>query len=767
MYPLSLLIVLAVLIPATTIFASTPEYVGSTQCAGCHETETKAWQGSHHDLAMAEATENTVLGNFDDVEFTAHGVTSRFFQKDGQYFVRTDGPDGKLQDYPIRYTFGWYPLQQYLIEFPRGHIQSLGLAWDSRPVEQDGQRWFHLYPNEEGMDHTNPLHWTGREQTWNYQCAECHSTNLQKNYDPASDSYNTTWNEINVACEACHGPGSEHLVWAKQAEKGTVSETGGTVKNKGLVIDLADRDGGQWVIDEKTGEPRRTTPRTQHSKIELCARCHSRRGQIWQDYTFGKPLLDTHRLALLDERLYFPDGQIKDEVYVYGSFIQSKMYMAGVTCTDCHESHSLKLRAEGNGICARCHLPSRYDTPVHHHHEQGTPGAACTSCHMPQRTYMVNDDRADHSMRVPRPDLTLSIDSPNACNACHTDQTPQWAQAAVSEWYPDSDHRGKHFGYALHAARTGDPNVGISLLAVAEDKTQPGIARATALDHLAERPRAEYLPAISKLLQDDDPLVRSAAVRFLEQTDVRTQVDQGWLMLEDPVRTVRLDAISLLAPLTRQRLPDQYRTQLEERIEEYKTAQLVNAERPEANLNLGALAANLGQPVEAETAYNRALRLDPSFTPAYINLADLYRQTGRDADGEQVLRQGIKATPQNPDLYFALGLLQVRSEQLNGAIDSLSRAAELAPDQTHYRYVYALALDKAGKHEKAIQTLQTVLDREPAHRDAAITLANIHLQRGNADSARKVLDAIKLQLPQDPQVQAFERQLPDRPNGSK
>ncbi|MEE4377435.1 MAG: tetratricopeptide repeat protein [Candidatus Competibacteraceae bacterium] len=752
-----LLIVLVVLVPTTTAFASTPEYVGSKQCASCHENEMKDWQGSHHDLAMAEATEDTVLGDFDDVEFTAHGVTSRFFRKDGKFFVRTDGPDGTLQDYPIRYTFGWYPLQQYLIEFPRGHFQSLGLAWDSRPAEQDGQRWFHLYPNEEGMDHTDPLHWTSREQTWNYQCAECHSTNLQKNYDLASDSYKTSWNEINVACEACHGPGSAHLAWAEQAE--TVSETAETVKNKGLVVDLADSDGGQWVIDEKTGEPRRTTPRLQHTKIELCARCHSRRGQIWQDYTFGKPLLDTHRLALLDERLYFPDGQIKDEVYVYGSFIQSKMYMAGVTCSDCHEPHSLKLRAEGNAICARCHLPSRYDTPVHHHHEQDTPGAACTSCHMPERPYMVNDYRADHSMRVPRPDLTLSIDSPNACNACHTDQTPQWAQAAVSEWYPDSDYRGKHFGYALHAARTDDPNVGISLLAVAEDKTQPGIARATALDHLAERPRGEYLPAISKLLQDDDPLVRSAAVRFLEQTDVRTQVDQGWLMLEDPVRTVRLDAISLLAPLTRQRLPEKYRTQLEERIEEYKTAQLVNAERPEANLNLGVLAANLGQPVEAEAAYNRALRLDPSFTPAYINLADLYRQTGRDADGEQVLRQGITATPQNPDLYFSLGLLQVRSEQLDGAIDSLSQAAELAPEQTHYLYVYALALDKAGKHEKTIQTLQTVLDREPAHRDAAITLANIHLQRSDEDSARKVLDEIKQQLPQDPQIQAFEQQL--------
>ena len=753
--PPILLILLLLLAPITLVSADNADFVGSERCAQCHQKELDLWRGSHHDLAMAEANAETVLGDFNDVEFNAHGVTSRFYQKDGGYFVRTDGPDGELHDYPVRYTFGWYPLQQYLIEFPRGHVQSLGLAWDSRPQDKGGQRWFHLYPDEE-LKPGDPLHWTSRDQTWNYQCAECHSTKLKKNYDLATDSYKTSWSEIDVACEACHGPGSRHVVWAEKAERGEVKKADAA---KGLVVDLADRDGGVWTLDEKTGKPYRTEPRTRHTQIELCARCHSRRGQLWDDYEFGHSLSDTHRLALLDDHLYFPDGQIKDEVYVYGSFIQSKMYAAGVTCKDCHEPHSLALRAEGNLVCARCHLPTRYDTETHHHHAIGTDGASCVACHMPQRTYMVVDDRADHSMRIPRPDLTLSLGTPNACNGCHSDKTPEWAQAAVTGWYPESPHRGRHFAQALHAAHTGDPKADAALLAVAGDTSQPGIARATALDHLADRPQSTQLFTVKRLLKDNDPLVRAAALRLLRHADITTQVDQGWPLLDDPVRTVRLEAVSLLAPLMRQRLPEKFRAQLAKRIEEYEAAQRVNAERPEAHLSLGVLAVDLGLPNKAETAYRTALRLDPSFAPVYINLADLYRQLDRDPEGERVLSDGIAALPKEPTLYHALGLTQVRQKQLDAALKSLQHAAELAPEQGRYAYVYALALDKAGDKDRAIQVLEELLQREPNHRDAAIALMSIHRERGDLAAARKQLEVIKQRLPEDPQIRAFEQQL--------
>jgi tetratricopeptide (TPR) repeat protein len=737
-----------------------PAFVGSQPCLQCHAAEAKAWRGSHHDLAMAEASADKVLGDFDDAEFTAHGVTSRFYREDTGFFVRTDGPDGALNDYRIAYTFGWYPLQQYLIEFPNGHIQALGIAWDSRPREAGGQRWFHLYPDEQ-MDHRHPQHWTARDQTWNYQCAECHSTNLKKNYALEDDSYKTTWSEINVACEACHGPASEHVGWAQAAAQDPARQADA---DKGLVVDLADRDAATWLIDAETGIPRRSRPREKHTQIQLCARCHSRRGQIWEDYAYGKPLGDTHRLALLAEPLYFPDGQIKDEVYVYGSFMQSKMYAAGVTCSNCHDPHSLKLHAEGNAVCATCHLPARYDTPAHHHHERGSAGAACTACHMPQRVYMVNDWRADHSMRVPRPDLSAELGTPNACNGCHTDQRIDWAADAVAGWYPDSPHRGPHFGEVLQAAATSAPDAANRLLAMAADTTKPGIVRASALDGLrAGAAPAQSLFTIQRLLADDDPLVRGAAVRLLEATDVRTRVDQGWPLLDDPDRTVRLEAARLLAPLMRQRLPEKFREQLTRAIEAYAQSQYVNADRPESHLNLGLIAIAVGDVQRAEQAYKTALRLDPRFAPVYVNLADLYRQQRRDQEGERVLRSGIEANADNADLQYALGLLLVREKRLSESLPYLRQAAEASPQLARYAYVYALALQGAGDLKQAISLLEQNADRHPADRDTLVALTTLHRDRGDLPAATRYADQLVAHYPDDAQVRALRAELAGDP----
>jgi tetratricopeptide (TPR) repeat protein len=733
-------------------------YVGSPVCAECHAEEAAAWSGSHHDLAMAEATEDSVLGDFNGAEFTAHGVTSRFFRRDGGFFVHTDGPDGELVDYRIGYTFGWFPLQQYLIEFPDGRLQALGIAWDSRAKDAGGQRWFHLYPNEP-MNHRHPQHWTALDQTWNYQCAECHSTDLKKNYDLATDSYATTWSEIDVACEACHGPGSAHVDWARAAAENPAAQAG---RHKGLEVDLADRDGAVWTIDAETGKPRRSKPRASHTQIELCARCHSRRGQIWEDYEYGKPLGNTHRLALLDEHLYFPDGQIKDEVYVYGSFVQSKMYAAGVTCSDCHEPHSLRLRAEGNAVCGSCHLPDRYDTPAHHHHEAGSAAAACTGCHMPQRVYMVNDWRADHSMRVPRPDLSSKFATPNACNGCHADKSTDWAADAVAAWYPDSAHRGQHFAVALHAADAGAADAADRLLAVAANAAQPGIVRASAVDRLHGLAQPQHLFTIQRLLRDDDPLLRGAAVRFLELTDVRTQVDQGWLSLNDSDRAVRLEAARLLAPLMRQRLPEKFREQLTRAIEEYAQSQYVNADRPESHLNLGLIAAAVGDIPQAEQSYRTVLKLDPTFAPGYVNLADLYRQQQREEDGERILRMGIDAVSEDAGLRHALGLLLVRQQRLDDALPYLRQAAEQAPAVSRYAYVYALALQGAGDTTQALSVLEAAYQRTPADRDILVALVTVNRDQDDLDRAKGYADELLRRHPDDAQARAL-RQALDQP----
>src|SRR5271167_2102145 len=369
-------------------------YVGEAVCAGCHAKEAEAWRGSHHALAMQIAKDGTVLGDFNDARLTDYGVTSHFFRRDGKYFVNTDGHDGKLADFAIKYTFGVYPLQQYLIEFPDGRLQALSIAWDARPKTEDGQRWFHLYPDEP-IRHDDPLHWTGLAQNWNFRCAECHSTDVHKNYDAADDRYHTTWSDIDVACEACHGPGLRHVAWARHHNADT---------DKGLVVIFREHDEASWTIDPATGNARRSGLQPLRTELETCGLCHSRAAELSEDWRPGHSLSDTHLVALLEPGLYYADGQIQDEVYEYGSFRQSKMFSKGVTCTDCHESHSLKLRASGDGVCLQCHMAAKYETATHNFHDKVSPPIACISCHMPSRTYMVVHVRHDHSLRIPRPD---------------------------------------------------------------------------------------------------------------------------------------------------------------------------------------------------------------------------------------------------------------------------------------------------------------------------------------------------------------------------
>jgi predicted CXXCH cytochrome family protein len=350
--------------------AASPQFVGRDVCSGCHEEQAAQWSGSHHDLAMQAASEETVLGDFDNASLNRYGVTSSFFRKGETFMVRTEGADGKLRDYPISYTFGVEPLQQYLVEFPRGRLQALSLAWDTRPKERGGQRWFHLYPDEQ-IAHDDELHWTQPSQNWNSMCAECHSTNLEKNYDPAERTFSTAWSEIDVSCEACHGPGSDHVAWAGRKPGWEKHESG-----MGLAISLDERKRVDWAMDPETGNAVRSRPRDSGREIGMCARCHSRRSPISGNYVHGEPLLDHYLPRLLDAGMYYADGQIDDEVYVYGSFIQSRMFQAGVTCSDCHEPHSLQLRAPGNGVCLQCHAATKYDRASHRRELCRMPHAA-------------------------------------------------------------------------------------------------------------------------------------------------------------------------------------------------------------------------------------------------------------------------------------------------------------------------------------------------------------------------------------------------------
>jgi len=678
---------------------------------------------------MLPADDRSVLGNFNNSSFSNFGVTSTFFRRGAKFMVRTDGPDGALHDYEIKFTFGAYPLQQYLVPMPGGRLQALGIAWDSRSRNNGGQRWFALYPDRK-IAASDPLHWTAIDQTWNYQCADCHSTNLRKNYDEKTRSYATRWSAVDVACEACHGPGSDHVAWAKKT--GAWKSLGAS---RGLTIALDDRKGVVWPIDPATGNARRSTPRISEQEIMLCARCHSRRGEIHEDYVHGQPVGDDYRVALLDSDLYFPDGQIKAEVYEYGSFIQSKMFHAGVTCGDCHEPHSLALRAAGNALCLQCHAAGKYDSTKHHFHKLGSVGSRCVECHMPTRTYMVIDARRDHSIRIPRPDLTVTLGTPNACNQCHADKPARWASDAIAKWHGQVPQGFQHYATIFHQAAEGAPGAEQALERLVADKEQPAIARATALSRLADYAPAPDNPVIGAATVDRSPLVRRSAAAALSGADPATGASTLAPLLSDPVRSVRIEAADVLAPLAANDIGSPIGKPLEQAMREYIAAQQLNADRPEAHLNLALLFVKQRKAGAAEAQLKQALSLDPTFVPAAVNLADLYREMGRESDGEAVLRAALVRSPNDPALLHALGLVMVREGRKADALSMLGAASKNDPANARYAYVYAVALSDSGNRALAIETLESLLKLHPYDRDSLAALVTWLQQSNDRDRA--------------------------------
>jgi Tfp pilus assembly protein PilF len=750
--------------PSATVRADEPvSFVGGQVCAGCHAAETERWAGSHHALAMQKATPATVLGNFADAKLGHFGVVTSFSRSGDRFMVRADGPDGALHDYEIAYTFGVYPLQQYLIALPGGRLQALGIAWDSRAKEQGGQRWFHLYPAQR-LPAGDRLHWTGRDQTWNYMCADCHSTGLRKSYDLATNEYATTWTDVDVSCEACHGPGSRHVAWA-QSHAGTASNAGAPglseTDRQGLTNWLKATDTGHWEMNPDTGIARRTEPLAS-AELDTCAACHSRRRVITKDAVPGTPFLDSYAPAYLEPGLYNADGQIDGEVFEYGSFVQSRMFQAGVTCSNCHEPHSLDLRAEGNALCSQCHLPTKFDTAEHHHHPPGSAGAQCVGCHMPTKTYMVVDRRRDHSFRVPRPDLSASIGAPNACTQCHTDRPADWAARAIAGWYPQGRQTMPHYGAALHAGRTGAVDAEQRLDQLILDRSQPAMARASALLLLPRYATPASEAAIKAAIGDPSALVRSAVPRALPPSPPQTVIKAIAPMLRDPVRAVRVEAARALAGADPNAMTQDQRTAFDDAYRELVAAEMVDADRPEAHLNLGLLNQRRQKSAEAEEEYRRALWLDPNFVPALANLADLDRMRGQDQQGAELLRRAAVIEPNNADVRHSLGLLLVRQRNYTEALNQLRQATELAPDNARYAYVYATALNSTGAAAEAVGLLERTHQRHPTDPDVLVALVSIARNRGDIATALRYARELAGLHPADMQLRAMVLDLEKR-----
>jgi predicted CXXCH cytochrome family protein len=689
-------------------------FVGSSACAGCHEKETEAWKQSDHHHAMAEANEQNVLGDFNNASFSYIGHTARFAKQDGRFVVSTENGEGKNENFTVTYTLGYKPLQQYLVTFPDGRIQALPFAWDTRAKQDGGQRWFHLYPND-NVTADNPLFWTRPLQNWNHMCGDCHTTDYSKNFSDQTNAFHSHWSELANGCESCHGAGSAHAALMQELKQIPASK---------LPADL-----------------RISRMNTQSAQMDQCGVCHARRSRLQEDPSHEQ-MLQTWQPELLHESLYHTDGQMQDEVFNMGSFMQSKMYAAGVTCTNCHNPHDGKLKLEGNAVCTQCHVKETYGTPQHHFHPENSSGAQCVSCHMPVHTYMVIDKRHDHRFSIPRPDLSETIGVPNPCVTCHRDERHEknknniWATKVIADHLQAQgkpEAPPEHFATAFWQIRHERLAAEDSFKKLLADKNANSIVKATALSESAVVLSATTLPLIAEQLQSSDALLRVAAVEALDAVPADQRASLLLPMTQDHSRAVRFAIAPLLAGVDKNNLSAAQQSQLAALLGEYEQSLLADSDRGTALVNLANLALAQGDTHAAQQAYEKALQRDEKSLPVLLNYADYWRSAGKDSEAESLLHKALAIYPDSADAHYAYGLLLVRNKNPAAALAELAKAQQLAPGNSQYAYVYGIGLYSSGQTSKALAWLKTSLKKFPANGQIhAALLSYCHEQQYNA-----------------------------------
>jgi tetratricopeptide (TPR) repeat protein len=718
--------------------SSGPNYTGRASCIECHKREDDLWKGSHHDMAMDTALAETVLGNFENFVFRHNGQTHRMFRKDGKFYINTNGPDGKFGDFQIAYTFGYTPLQQYLIPFDGGKLQCLPIAWDT-----EKKRWFHLGDtvyNDQDIKPDNWLYWTNQAQNWNGMCADCHSTDLRKNYDPATGTFRTTWSEIDVSCEACHGPASAHIEWANLPEGSRPPDV-----NTGLIVRTRNLDNKEL--------------------LNVCARCHSRRAIMGDYKNDNEDLLNYMIPQHITTPFYHADGQILDEDYEYASFTQSKMFEKSIKCSDCHDSHSVKTLKDDNELCMKCHRPDIYNTTSHHFHKmpdqagkrlinrgkpeykQGT-GAQCVNCHMVGKFYMGNDYRRDHSFRIPRPDLTQSIGTPNACNDCHSDKSVAWSQGFIEKWY--GAKKRPHYGETFAAANKRDPRAVPDLILYAGNELFPLMVRATAVALLANYDDSLSRKAIEKALGDPASLVRYSAINGFQPEDIRSFEKLLLPLLNDPVKGIRTEAAIRLSVVPEAQLSDPVKKARKDGLEEYRDINLYTSDFAGGRYNLGIMYANAGDLEKAAESYRAALKIDNLFYMAKVNLATVYNQQKKNDEAEKLLREVLAENPRIYDVNYSLALLLAEKGNIPESRKYFLKSVELMPEQPRILYNLALLENSLGNTAIAEEYLLNVLKKEPDNYDFLYAICTFYLEHKQNSKAVEYARRLVEEYPQNP-----------------
>lgn len=710
--------------PQTDAAAS---YIGDEKCQSCHSKEHALWKQSDHFKAMMPANDSTVMGDFSNVSLAADGFTSRFFKKDGKYFINTEGADGKNQDFEVLYTFGFKPLQQYLVAFPGGRMQVPRASWDV-----NRKKWFNQYAGQK-IVHNDWLHWSGGGQNWNTMCASCHSTNLQKNYMPDADSFHTTFSVMTVSCESCHGPGSKHVEYAASPgyKKGEVKHSY-----------LQPLDG----------------PST--AQINTCAPCHARKADLGAALYDGGELMDHHIPEIPSNEYFHADGQVNDEDYIYTSFLQSKMFQRGVKCSNCHDPHSGKTLYQANQTCLQCH-EKKYDSFEHHKHNMATPAVAqqvnCVSCHMPGKFYMGNDLRHDHSFRVPRPDLSVQYGTPNACNNCHKDKSAKWTSDAVVKWYGPS--RKYHFAEDLIPGSQDNKNAEQHLVKLMADTSVPAIVKATAVHYMRNIPSQNVMNVLIKSLADTDPQVRYRALRSLPTFPVAQWKDAAAPLIADKVKAVRIAAADIFLDLPPEQIPMELREAYAKAKQELHDYVLYQADFAVGAVMIGDFFYRQNDVLNAEKYYRKGLKKDSMMNYARFNLSTLLNAQGRNADALKVLEEARLADPKNERVYYNLALLYAEMGDNKNAAGNFGKAVALGSIDPRVYYNYGVLEQQQAHLPQAEKLFLRGLTIDPTSASINYALAVFYLQQNQRGKAMGPATVLKRADPANPDYQRLFQSL--------
>lgn len=733
-------------------------YTGSVSCRQCHEDFYKLWATSHHGLAMQPYTAEFAAGELQPlaspIKIGRHEYAVEIDPNGGRV-LQTGAGDGNA--YCIVHVLGGRNVYYFLTPMERGRLQVLPLAFDVRRKE-----WFETAMSAlrhfPGAAADAPVEWTDPFYTFNTSCYGCHVSQLSTNYDPATDTYHTTWAEPGINCETCHGPGAEHVkTYLAAASKGDKPEGLKLVSTKNFTV-------------EQTNSQ--------------CASCHAKLSHVSPAFGAGQRYFDHFDLIGMEHQDFYPDGRDLGENYTYTSWRMSPCVKSGqLDCMHCHTS-SGRYRFVGpepaNHVCLPCHAERVANATDHTHHAADSEGNKCIACHMPT-TEFARMTRSDHSMRPPAPAATLAFKSPNACNLCHTDEDAEWADNHVRQWHADDYQQSiLEQGNLVNAARTQDWKTLDKILEYVDRPDRDEVIAASLIRLLRTSDSQKQWPVLVGALQrDSSPLVRAAAADVLGAYLTDSSLKALLNATRDEYRLVRIRAATSLARVPTEMVPVSDMQDLAAATAELKAALGAHSDDYVSHYNLGnfhmdrreypqaisafeaaiklradylppyvnaSLAYNAGgQNSKAEASLKAALKIDPNSVAAHLNLGMLLAEQGRMGDAETAFVAALRSDPNSALAAYNLGIILAK-DRMSDALKWCGRASTLQPDNPKYAYTYAFYLRQSGSADRAIEVLRGLTDKQVPYAEAYFLLGDIYEKQQEFSKARDVY-AAALPLP--------------------